>query len=94
MENRTARLTILIDPRKKALFDEICALGAQAWMTGARTRWYLNSAAWSASSNPYAKTTQTFYSATTSSFMPTTCSPFPSAATSFNLPPNYAPARA
>ncbi len=25
MENRTARLTILIDPRKKALFDEICA---------------------------------------------------------------------
>lgn len=25
MENRTARLTVLIDPRKKALFDEICA---------------------------------------------------------------------
>ena len=25
MENRTARLTILIDPRKKSLFDEICA---------------------------------------------------------------------
>jgi len=25
MENRTARLTILIDPRKKALFEEICA---------------------------------------------------------------------
>ena len=24
MENRTARLTILIDPRKKALFEEIC----------------------------------------------------------------------
>jgi hypothetical protein len=25
MENRTARLTILIDPRKKVLFEEICA---------------------------------------------------------------------
>jgi len=25
MENRTARLTILIDPRKKTLFEEICA---------------------------------------------------------------------
>ncbi len=25
MENRTARLTVLIDPRKKALFEEICA---------------------------------------------------------------------
>lgn len=25
MENRTARLTILIDPRKKKLLDEICA---------------------------------------------------------------------
>lgn len=25
MESRTARLTILIDPRKKKLFDEICA---------------------------------------------------------------------
>jgi len=25
MENRTARLTVLIDPRKKALFDQICA---------------------------------------------------------------------
>ena len=25
MENRTARLTLLIDPRKKALFEEICA---------------------------------------------------------------------
>ena len=25
MENRTARLTILIDPRKKALFEQICA---------------------------------------------------------------------
>lgn len=25
MENRTARLTILIDPRKKQLFEEICA---------------------------------------------------------------------
>lgn len=25
MENRTARLTILIDPRKKALFEEICS---------------------------------------------------------------------
>lgn len=24
MENRTARLTILIDPRKKQIFDEIC----------------------------------------------------------------------
>lgn len=25
MENRTARLTILIDPRKKKLFEDICA---------------------------------------------------------------------
>lgn len=25
MENRTARLTILIDPRKKQLFEQICA---------------------------------------------------------------------
>jgi antitoxin component of RelBE/YafQ-DinJ toxin-antitoxin module len=25
LENRTARLTILIDPRKKKLFEEICA---------------------------------------------------------------------
>lgn len=25
MESRTARLTILIDPRKKAIFEEICA---------------------------------------------------------------------
>jgi hypothetical protein len=25
MENRTARLTILVDPRKKKLFEEICA---------------------------------------------------------------------
>lgn len=25
MENRTARLTVLIDPRKKAIFEEICA---------------------------------------------------------------------
>lgn len=25
MENRTARLTLLIDPRKKQLFEEICA---------------------------------------------------------------------
>jgi hypothetical protein len=25
METRTARLTILIDPRKKKLFEEICA---------------------------------------------------------------------
>lgn len=25
MEERTARLTILIDPRKKALFDRLCA---------------------------------------------------------------------
>lgn len=25
MENRTARLTLLIDPRKKKLFEEICA---------------------------------------------------------------------
>lgn len=25
MENRTARLTLLIDPRKKAIFEEICA---------------------------------------------------------------------
>lgn len=26
MENRTARLTILIDPRKKKIFEEICAI--------------------------------------------------------------------
>ncbi|WP_295003562.1 CopG family transcriptional regulator [uncultured Dechloromonas sp.] len=25
MENRTARLTLLIDPRKKKLFEEICS---------------------------------------------------------------------
>lgn len=25
MENRTARLTLLIDPRKKRLFEEICS---------------------------------------------------------------------
>ena len=25
MENRTARLTILIDPRKKKLFEDLCA---------------------------------------------------------------------
>jgi hypothetical protein len=25
MEERTARLTILIDPRKKAFFEELCA---------------------------------------------------------------------
>lgn len=25
MESKTARLTILLDPRKKALFEEICA---------------------------------------------------------------------
>lgn len=25
MEDRTARLTLLIDPRKKALFEELCA---------------------------------------------------------------------
>jgi antitoxin component of RelBE/YafQ-DinJ toxin-antitoxin module len=25
MENRTARLTILIDPQKKKIFEEICA---------------------------------------------------------------------
>lgn len=25
MENRTARLTLLIDPHKKQLFEEICA---------------------------------------------------------------------
>ncbi|MFZ5556551.1 MAG: CopG family transcriptional regulator [Pseudomonadota bacterium] len=24
-ENRTARLTVLVDPRKKKLFEEICA---------------------------------------------------------------------
>ncbi|MHB1942936.1 MAG: CopG family transcriptional regulator [Acidiferrobacteraceae bacterium] len=24
-ENRTARLTVLIDPRKKAVFEELCA---------------------------------------------------------------------
>lgn len=26
MENRTARLTILVDPIKKELFEEVCAL--------------------------------------------------------------------
>lgn len=26
MENRTARLTVLIDPKKKAIFEELCAL--------------------------------------------------------------------
>ncbi len=26
MENRTARLTILIDPRKKKIFEDICAI--------------------------------------------------------------------
>ncbi|MCW8834619.1 MAG: CopG family transcriptional regulator [Colwellia sp.] len=26
MEKRTARLTILIDPKKKAIFEELCAL--------------------------------------------------------------------
>ncbi|MFQ5507929.1 MAG: CopG family transcriptional regulator [Leptospirillia bacterium] len=26
MENRTARLTLLIDPKKKALFEELCAV--------------------------------------------------------------------
>lgn len=25
LENRTARLTILIDPRKKAVFEQLCA---------------------------------------------------------------------
>lgn len=25
MESRTARLTILVDPRKKKLFEEVCA---------------------------------------------------------------------
>jgi hypothetical protein len=25
MENRTARLTILVDPRKKKVFEELCA---------------------------------------------------------------------
>lgn len=25
MENRTARLTILVDPRKKKIFEEVCA---------------------------------------------------------------------
>ena len=25
MESKTARLTLLLDPRKKALFEEICA---------------------------------------------------------------------
>jgi len=25
MENRTARLTVLIDPRKKVIFEELCA---------------------------------------------------------------------
>lgn len=25
MENRSARLTLLVDPRKKKLFEEICA---------------------------------------------------------------------
>ncbi len=26
MENRTARLTLLIDPNKKAVFEKLCAL--------------------------------------------------------------------
>ncbi|HEX7046806.1 MAG TPA: CopG family transcriptional regulator [Gammaproteobacteria bacterium] len=26
MENRTARLTLLIDPAKKAMFEKLCAL--------------------------------------------------------------------
>jgi len=26
MENRTARLTILVDPTKKQIFEEVCAL--------------------------------------------------------------------
>jgi hypothetical protein len=26
MENRTARLTLLIDPTKKKIFDEVCSL--------------------------------------------------------------------
>lgn len=26
IENRTARLTLLIDPRKKAIFEQLCAL--------------------------------------------------------------------
>jgi hypothetical protein len=26
MENRTARLTLLIDPTKKQVFDEVCSL--------------------------------------------------------------------
>ncbi|MBI5437101.1 MAG: CopG family transcriptional regulator [Nitrosomonadales bacterium] len=26
MENRTARLTLLIDPTKKQIFEEVCAL--------------------------------------------------------------------
>ena len=26
MENRTARLTVLVDPKKKAAFEELCAL--------------------------------------------------------------------
>lgn len=26
MESRTARLTILIDPKKKAIFEKLCAL--------------------------------------------------------------------
>lgn len=25
LENRTARLTVLIDPRKKAVFEQLCA---------------------------------------------------------------------
>jgi metal-responsive CopG/Arc/MetJ family transcriptional regulator len=29
MENRTARLTLLIDPTKKQIFDEICTLRDQ-----------------------------------------------------------------
>ncbi len=37
MENRTARLTILIDPRKKALFEEICSQqDLTPWSGGAR----------------------------------------------------------
>jgi len=29
MEQRTARLTILVDPRKKALFEQLCAADDQ-----------------------------------------------------------------
>ena len=33
MEKRTARLTILIDPRKKKIFEEICASQAESLCT-------------------------------------------------------------